>query len=121
MTERNESITETLGVTDGDLASMKRLRRRHAIGRVLLSSSVGFAAGFLPTAAIVLDDSSQSSSYPYLTAAIAGGIQRKDGGRSSRVLYLFSIPFLLLGILAGLTLAISSTATVTYYGVLNHR
>ena len=120
MTERNESTNETLGVSERDIASMKRLRRRHTIGRALLSSSVGFAVGFLPTAAIVLDASSQSS-YPYLSAAITGVIPQKDGRISSRVLYLLSIPFLLLGILAGLTLATGSTATVTYYGVFNHR
>lgn len=117
MTGDEVSIDERLGVTNGETKAMKRLRRRQAIGRTFLSVCVGFTAGFLPVLAIVAEANSRAwASYPYVAAVAASAATGIDSRKPSVVRRLFSIPFLLLGILAGMIVA-SGFAAVPMYGV----
>lgn len=114
-----ESPNKDLGISNGDLASMKRLRRRATAFRAvraILSSTVGFLAGFIPAAVLALESSRPSSSYPHAAAlTMSLAIVDKDR-KKSRVLRIISIPFLVLGIIVGLGVG-SGMGYVTLYGV----
>jgi len=114
-----ESPKRDLGISNGDLSSMKRLRRRATafrMVRAILSSTVGFLAGFIPAAVLAMERSRTNSTYPYAAAlTISMAIVNKDR-KQSRVMRIISIPFLVLGIIVGLGVG-SGMSSMTLYGV----
>jgi hypothetical protein len=126
MNEVVESAGEELGVTEKDLSSMRKLRIREVVfrlGRGVLCSTVGFLAGFIPAAALVLHYSGTSSSYPYASALAVGAVAPRNGAKKGRpkALYVISFPLLLLFFFIGIGLNLSMMNTVTYYGVCDGR
>ena len=119
--------SEALGITDRDIASMKRLRRREATSRLVrgvLSSTIGFLAGLVPAVALVLHSANTSSSYPFASALAVGAIASRESREQPKLLLVISFPFLLIFALIGAgvnLILLDYYGNYTLYGVYDGR
>ena len=119
--------SEALGITDRDIASMKRLRRREATSRLVrgvLSSTIGFLAGLVPAVALMLHSANTSSSYPFASALAVGAIASRESREQPKLLLVISFPFLLIFALIGAgvnLILLDYYGNYTLYGVYDGR
>ena len=89
-----------------------------------MSSTIGFLAGLIPAAALVLHSANTSSSYPYASALAVGAIATRDFRNKPKLLFVISFPFLLIFALIGAgvnLILLDYFGNYTLYGVYHGR